>query len=150
MDLRTPSRRVIYVVAFSFIAGGLWAASQWWEKGLATKLSQPRFSPNGCYRVESLKPFWVSPNIFHTRSHPDELDTPEWFPWWGYPGFYRLFDNRSGELIGESRIYDLESASGPLDWGDRAVREVSAGMIYIGPNVPDCIGDQPAQSKSAE
>ncbi|MCY1415141.1 hypothetical protein D9M71_306100 [compost metagenome] len=146
MDLKSSSRRIAFVVAYITIAGSLWVASQWWEKGLATKLSAPRISPNGCYRIESFKPFWVLPDIFHPRLHPDELDNPEWFPWWGLPGFYRLYDQKSGELIGESNVFDLESASGPLDWGDRVRQEVSAGMITIGPNKPDCIGDRPARS----
>lgn len=136
-----------FIVAYIVIAGGLWIGSQWWERGLAESFDEPDISPNGCYRVESFKPFWVLPNTFHPRYHPDDLDNPQWFPWWGYPGFYRLFDNRSGKLLGQSRIYDLESASGRLNWGNRVVREVSAGMITIGPNAPDCIGDQPTQPK---
>lgn len=147
--MKTPSRRTICVVAFSFIAGGLWAASRWWEKGLATKLSPPRFSPNGCYRVESFKPFWVLPNVFHRESDPNEDVEPKWLPIWGYPGFYRLYDNRNDELLGESKIYDLEYASGPITWGGGSGK-VYAGMIYIGPNTQNCIGDEPAQSKPAQ
>lgn len=77
-----------FIVAYILITGGLWIVSQWWEKGLAIKLGAPTISPSGCYRIEALKPFWVLPNIFHPRVHPDEPDKPQWFPWWSYPGFF--------------------------------------------------------------
>ena len=65
---------------------------------------------------------------------------------WKYPGFYRLYDNRTGELLGESKIYDLYLASGTINWG--VAGEVYAGLIYVGPNAPDCIYDRPVESKS--
>lgn len=145
--MKLKSRRTARVVTYITIACGLWAASQWWEKGLAQNLGDPAISPSGCYRVEVFKPFWVLPNIFHPRVHPDEPDQPQWFPWWGYPGFFRLYDQRSGELISETRIYDLESAGGPLSWGG-GTGEVYAGMIPVGPNTADCMGDRPTGLKS--
>lgn len=132
-------------VILTAITLGLWQGSQWWEKGLARKVEPPIISPNGCYRIEILKPFWVLPDRFHPKAHPDELESPKWFTWWSYPGFYRLYDDRSGELLGESHIHDLTSAGGPLFWGDTWLPEVSAGLVTIGPNVPDCIGDKPTQ-----
>lgn len=132
-------------VILTAITLGLWQGSQWWEKGLARKVEPPIISPNDCYRIEILKPFWVLPDRFHPKAHPDELESPKWFTWWSYPGFYRLYDDRSGELLGESHIHDLTSAGGPLFWGDTWLPEVSAGLVTIGPNVPDCIGDKPTQ-----
>lgn len=123
-----------------FFAGGIWLASEWWEKSWGSPIGMPRTSPNGCYRVESYQPFWVLPAMFHRRVFPDVASEPEWFPWWGSPGFYRLYDRRNGQLIAETDIFDLEGASGPVYWGDRSMPRVSAGLIYIGPNVPDCIG----------
>jgi hypothetical protein len=134
MGLKIASRRICFVVAYIGIAGSLWAASQWWEKGMAARLGEPDISPGGCYRVETLKPFWVLPNILHPRVHPDELDKPEWFPWWGYPGFFRLYDHRTGKLISETRIYDLETGGGGMTWGAGS-GEIFAGMIPVGPNV---------------
>lgn len=125
------------------LTGATWFLSEWWQTGLAQPLDHPIVSPNGCYRVVELKPFWVLPNMFHRRSHPDEDLPPTWFPWWGTPGFYRLYDQRTGELLGQSKIYDLESASGPLIWGHKGNPIVRAGFIPIGPNVSDCIGDRP-------
>lgn len=78
-------------------------------------------------------------NFFHPQSPPDEPEQLEWFFSWESPAFFRLYDNRNGQLIGESAIYDLVNYGGPLSWG---FSRVSAGMIVIGPNLPDCIGDQ--------
>ena len=85
--------------------GGIWLASEWWETGLASPLGEPTFSPNGCYRVESFKPFWILPDIFHRESHPDEDRPPTWLPRWETPGFFRLYDLRTDELLGQSKIY---------------------------------------------
>jgi hypothetical protein len=146
LGLKVLKRRLAFFIVCIVIAGSLWTASEWWEKGLAKSLGDPVISPNGCYRVESFKPFWVLPDVFHREPDPNEDIAPKWFPWWEYPGFYRLYDNRREILVGESKIYDLAYASGPISWG-RASRQVYAGMIHIGPNVPDCIGDQPAQPR---
>ncbi|RML98473.1 hypothetical protein APX70_08083, partial [Pseudomonas syringae pv. maculicola] len=71
---------------------------------------------------------------------------PKWFPWWGYPAFFRLYDHRTGVLISETKIYDLESASGKLSWGSGS-GDVMSGLISIGPNAPDCMGDRPTRVK---
>lgn len=123
-----------------FFAGGIWLASEWWEKGWATHWTAPTISPNGCYRLEKLKPFWVLPAIFHRRAHPEKSIKPQWFPNWGYPGFYRLYDHRNGHLISETGIYDLASASGRrVNWGNHWGHEVTTGNILIGHTLPDCV-----------
>ncbi len=138
----TRAVRATFAPIGLLIAGSFWFISEWWEKGLATPLNTT-VSPNGCYRVESLKPFWLLPDTFHREHDPNEDMDPTWFPHWEYPGFYRLYDHRSGALLGESRIYDLAYASGPLTWGVGS-KSVFAGMIYLGPNTLDCIGDTPS------
>jgi hypothetical protein len=89
--MKPVSRRIAFVVAYITIAGGLWTASQWWEKALATSLSDPVISPGGCYRVETFKPLWVLPSMLQPEYDPNEDKSPRWFQLWGYPGFYRLF-----------------------------------------------------------
>ncbi|MCR8720288.1 hypothetical protein NVV30_16525 [Pseudomonas syringae] len=131
-----------FIVTYILISGSLWTASEWWEKGLAKQLGHADISPNGCYRVEIFAPFWVLPMMLHRKPDPNNDIPPKILPSWSYPGFYRLYDQRSGKLIGESHIYDLESASGTLYWGDKIMPKVIAGFIYIGPNLQDCIGDQ--------
>ncbi|WP_259099162.1 hypothetical protein [Pseudomonas sp. JUb42] len=143
------SRQIAFAATYVTIAGGLWVASQWWEKSLATNLSAPVISPGGCYRVETLKPFWALPSLLQPVQDPNEEGSTKWFQLWGYPGFYKLYDHRSGKLIGMSSVYDLQYTSGPLYWGSKSFPEVSAGAIYIGPNVPDCIGDRPMPRNSA-
>ncbi|WP_122282676.1 hypothetical protein [Pseudomonas syringae group genomosp. 3] len=140
--MKSPSKRIIFLAAYITIAGSIWTASEWWEIGLAERLSDPYISPGGCYRVELFKPFWVLPMMFHTMPDPNEGVPREWLPWWGYPAFFRLYDHRTGELISETEIHDLESAGGPMSWGGGSGM-VYAGMIPIGPNVPDCMGDRP-------
>ncbi|WP_010217334.1 hypothetical protein, partial [Pseudomonas syringae group genomosp. 3] len=104
--MKSPSKRIIFLAAYITIAGSIWAASEWWEIGLAERLSDPYISPGGCYRVELFKPFWVLPMMFHTMPDPNEGVPREWLPWWGYPAFFRLYDHRTGKLISETEIYD--------------------------------------------
>jgi len=54
-----------------------------------------------------------------------------------------LYDNRNGQLIGESAIYDLVNYGGPVSWGFGSHPTVSVEMITIGTDLPDCIGNQP-------
>jgi len=146
MGVKPASRRLAFRMVFICIAGGVWEASQWWEKGLAERLGDPEVSPGGCYRVESFKPFWVLPNIFHRRPDPNEVHSPEWFPWWGYPGFFRLYDHRTEELISETKVHDWDSIVEKVSWGGGS-GQVRAGMIRIGPNLPDCPGDVPGKMR---
>ncbi|AZG85858.1 hypothetical protein DND58_00540 [Pseudomonas syringae pv. pisi] len=146
MAMKKSSRTLVFFLSYVIIAGGLWIASEWWEKGLAEKSSGPHVSPGGCYRVDIFKPFWVLPMMFHRESDPNEDQPPTWFPWWGYPAFFRLYDHRTGVLISETKIYDLESAGDKLSWGSGS-GVVMSGLILIGPNLPDCMGDRPTRVK---
>jgi hypothetical protein len=137
------TRRQRFWLSVPLLCVGLWAASQWWEKGLAKPVGAPHISPNGCYRVQEFQPFWVLPGFLHPMSFPDPEAGVHQFPRWEIPAFFRLYDHRNGQLIGESEIYDLVNAGGPIDWGLREMPKVSAAMIDIGPNLPDCFGDEP-------
>lgn len=119
----------------TIVAPPLWFASEWWEKGLATPVEDKQFVSNDCAYVQTFKPFWVLPNILHPKRDPNGDIPQQWLTGWGYPGFYRLFDSRSGVLLGETDIYDLEHSSGGL-WEDS--KGVYAGIIYIGPTVKSC------------
>ena len=55
---------------------------------------------------------------------------------WEVPGFYRLYNNQSSEIIGETVIYDLEFSGGPLAW--YLSGEVYVGMTYLGKSVENC------------
>ena len=54
--MKSSSRRIAFFVTYITIAGGLWTASNGWERGLATRDSESSISPNGCYRIDSVKP----------------------------------------------------------------------------------------------
>lgn len=86
--------------------------------------------------IRSFKPFWILPDILHSKPDPNEDIPPRWFTGWGLPGFYRLYDNQTGKIIGESEIYDLEFSSDRISW-DRAGK-VYSGMIHIGTTIKKC------------
>ncbi|RMM72159.1 hypothetical protein ALQ75_04186, partial [Pseudomonas savastanoi pv. glycinea] len=65
--MKIPPKRIMFILTYIFIAGSLWAASEWWEKALTKRSGSPLISPGGCYRLEAFKPFWVLPNIFHPQ-----------------------------------------------------------------------------------
>lgn len=129
---RVQSLRLFAAVTLTSI----WAASHWWEKGLAIAVDDAELVSNGCAYVQTFKPFWLLPNVFHPKNDPNHDIPARWFSGWGYPGFYRLFDSRDGTLLGETEIYDLEYASGHL-WENS--KGVYAGIIFIGPIPADCL-----------
>ncbi|OPE57630.1 hypothetical protein BTW15_23390 [Pseudomonas syringae pv. tomato] len=145
--MKMSSTRIKFFLAYIIMACSLWTASEWWEKALAKRSGVPLVSPGGCYRLEAFKPFWVLPDILHREPDPNGVRSPKWFPWWGSPGFYRLYDHRNGKLISETEIYDRESGAWGMDWGEGS-GFVYSGLIPIGPNVPDCMRDRPAQQKA--
>ena len=98
------------ILFFGFVLP-FWGASQWWERALGTEVSS-EISADGCYRLEQYSPYWLLPHAFHPRRQPFKA----WDPirdWSGpmmpheVPGFYRLYDNRSGKLLVETKVYDL-------------------------------------------
>jgi hypothetical protein len=131
------SRRWLGYTTLAIVA--IWAASEWWEKGLAKRTGPGTVSPNGCYRVESYEAFWILPNILHRR--PDQDGTYEWFPWWGKPGFYRAYDERTRKAIGETEILDIyyTGAGSGLFWGYKGHSEIDVGGIVVAP-ISDCLG----------
>lgn len=141
--MKTLTRRQRFWLSLSLLWAGLWVASQWWEKGLAQPNGAPDISPYGCYRVQQFRPFWLLPGSFHPHPHPDDQMPTRWLVSWESPAFFRLYDNRNGQLIGESGIYDLVNYGGPVSWGFGSHPTVSVEMITIGTDLPDCVGNQP-------
>lgn len=111
---------------------GVIAASAWWERGLATYL-RSFDSPDGCLRVDTYRPFWVLPGVFHYWRHFDGSQEGYGFRWES-PVFARLHERATDELLGESVVFDSSKNVSGLFWGDpRTVgkRSVSAGGYVI-------------------
>jgi hypothetical protein len=84
------------------VLAGLFACvvfARWAPKGLG-RIESIHNSPNGFYRVE----FW-SPSIFSGRG------------WWNadVPSFVRVYRNSTRELLGESKIFDM-NGNGAILW----------------------------------
>ncbi|MFD2644548.1 hypothetical protein [Pseudomonas japonica] len=120
---------------------GLWFASEWWEKGLASPWGEAKISPDGCSRVQAFKPFWLLPDKLHREFAPNENGKAEWFPTWELPGFYRLYNHHTNQLIGETVIYDLAFSGGRLSWHRSG--DVYVGLTYLGKAASNCLGKQP-------
>jgi len=101
-----------------------------WDERNDAKVLYSEISPEGCFRLDTLSPSWIMPTIFHPFSHDG---TTNYFTSW-QPTFHRVFDLRSGELIGETDIYDADLVSSHAWWDggypDRA-RFLSAGPFHI-------------------
>ncbi|MFZ3283971.1 hypothetical protein [Pseudomonas sp.] len=131
-------RLVSIVLGLLIFYAGLWTASQWWQKALGTPQGAAHISPDGCFRVQQFRPYWLLPNSFHPQSHPDDPQDRSWFIRWEIPAFFRLYDNRTDQLLGESEIYDLVAFGAPVGWGYVNDHNVSVGLIPIGTTPSDC------------
>ncbi|HEY4292367.1 hypothetical protein [Luteibacter sp.] len=93
-------------------------ASNWWERTLAT-LESSELSPDGCIRVDTYSPFWVLPSILHRIPHPDPEASP--IPLgnsWDYPMFKRAYEASTGNLLGETIVYDATSSFDSMYWNE--------------------------------
>ena len=137
--MKKLSRRGSLTLGAALLGALLWPASQWWEKGLA-KPTALKSAPTAAigFRSSSLSGFCLAcftPNTTRTRK-PNRSARRE------IPAFFRLYDHRNGQQLGESKIYDLADVGGPIRWGYRDMPRVPAAMIDIGPNAPDCARGQ--------
>lgn len=114
-------------------------ASMWWEKHFAMVV-ETTISPNKCYRLETLEPFWILPSFVHPKPHVDPETELRWLSPWQQPGFFRLYHHRTGKILGESTIYDLQEdmGGGGLSWNYAGRDETYAGMIRVGRTLPEC------------
>lgn len=71
-----------------------------------------KVSPKGLYKVQVMIP---SAWGFYYRNKMQD------------PGFARLYNNKTGKLMGESQIYEM-SGNGQITWPDKYDKEVRVGI----------------------
>jgi hypothetical protein len=107
------------ILAIVVVVGGatLYQASNWWERAYATYESSST-SPDGCIRIDTYKPFWVLPSMFHRIPHPDPTIRNGLGMQWDYPIFKRAYEISTDAFLGETVVFDPTSAHDFIDWGD--------------------------------
>lgn len=112
------SRRILAAIAIT-IAGTatLYQASEYWERAFAARRSSV-LSPDGCIRVDTYGPLWVLPSVLHRAPDPDPAVRSRLGTRWILPTFRRAYEARTGELLGETVIYDPPQAFNGFYWGD--------------------------------
>lgn len=110
------------IAASAIVVGMLtYHASNWWETALATRIDS-EISPDGCIRMDTYEPYWVLPSIFHRMPYPG-ADTPDTYlapgRMWDAAIFRRAYEARTGEILGQTEVYDPSAAFTLIYWGDR-------------------------------
>jgi hypothetical protein len=109
--------RTTIVACIGLVAIVLHFASNRWEKAWGT-YQFSEMSPDGCLRVDTFHPFWVLPSPFHLMPHPDpEMNTRRGLTW-STAVFRKAYEVGTGELLGETIVYDPVRATGILNWGN--------------------------------
>ena len=102
------------------VVGALcYQASEWWERAFATYVrSEP--SPDGCFRIDTFKPFWVLPSIFHLSPHPDPTVHSSLGQPWENTVFRRAVELSTGEVLGETVVFDPVGPAPLIFWNEPA------------------------------
>jgi hypothetical protein len=106
-------------LAIIVIGGGatLYQASSWWERAFAT-LESSELSPDGCIRIDTYHPFWITPSIFHRMPHPDPTNRVALGKVWEAAVFQRAYEARTGTFLGESVVYDPVASFNIMFWNE--------------------------------
>jgi hypothetical protein len=93
-----------------FLGGAaLYQASTWWERAYAT-FKGSELSPDGCIRIDTYEPFWITPSIFHRIPHPDPGIRNDLGMIWSVAVFRRAYEVSNGNFLGETVVYDPVAA----------------------------------------
>lgn len=105
------------VVAILIVLGGvvLFQASEWWERAYATFKSS-ELSPDGCIRIDTYEPFWITPSIFHRIPHPDPEVRHDLGMVWDAAVFSRAYEAKTGHFLGETVVYDPVASFNLMLW----------------------------------
>jgi hypothetical protein len=100
-------------------SAALYQASTWWERAFATYESSV-VSPDGCFRIDTYKPFWLLPSMFHQSPHPDpDLQTSFGRPWEAAV-FRRAYEISTGDILGETVAFDPVGPAPLIFWSEPA------------------------------
>ena len=97
----------------------LYPASNWWERAYATYDSS-EVSPDGCFRIDTYEPFWILPSMFHRSPDPDPMIRNSLGRPWGDAIFKRAYEINTGEVLGETVVFDPVGPANLVYWGDTA------------------------------
>jgi hypothetical protein len=111
MAMKAILATVVVVIGFA-----LYQASNSWERAYATYDSS-EISPDGCFRIDTYEPFWILPSMFHRSPDPDPTIRNGLGRPWGDAIFKRAYEIGTGELLGETVIFDPVGPPEIIDWG---------------------------------
>lgn len=119
-------------LAVLLLLGGaaIYQASNWWERAYAT-LKSSELSPDGCIRIDTYEPFWITPSIFHRIPHPDPEIRNDLGTFWTSAIFSRAYEVSTGTFLGKLLSMTLTSPTTFLS-GPPRVRRVGALFLLTG------------------
>jgi hypothetical protein len=101
-----------------FLGGAaLYQASNWWGRAYAT-LKRSELSPDGCIRINTYEPFWITPSEFHRAPHAGSFERQPLGRTWDAAIFKRAFEERTGAFLGETVIYDPVASYNITLWNE--------------------------------
>lgn len=92
-------------------------ASNWWELAYATRIDSIT-SPDGCIRIDTYKPFWVLPSMFHRSPDPDPDIRNPLGRSWTLVIFKRAYEVSTGEVLGQTVVFDPDGPASLIEWGN--------------------------------
>lgn len=122
-------KSLVAVLLTTGLFASIYYASTKWERSLGT-VRYSRVSPEGCFRLDSVVPYWLLPKLLHPYVDDGRLVV---LTLWD-PVFYRLYDNRTNELLDQTRIYNSELGNGPISWDSGNLdgpRHIAVGLLLI-------------------
>ncbi|HVI53825.1 MAG TPA: hypothetical protein VM621_02085 [Luteibacter sp.] len=111
-------KAVLGIIAAVVTSGlALCHVSNWWERSYATFKSS-ELSPDGCFRIDTYEPFWILPSIFHRSPNTDPAIRNSLGRSWQQAIFKRAYELRTGDILGETIVFDPVGPANRIYWGD--------------------------------
>jgi hypothetical protein len=112
-------REVLAFVVVVVVGTGaaLYEASSWWERAYAT-FKGSELSPDGCIRIDTYEPFWITPTVLHRIPHPDPESRNDLGMIWNAAIFRRAYEASTGAFLGQTVAYDPSSSFNLMSWNE--------------------------------